>query len=73
VKGDNMKTKGTVIWFDQTDGIGIIKDTQCNEIFFDSSVLQDRAPAEIFRGDTVEFTKRKEHKVTCALEVFKLN
>lgn len=67
------KMKGTVMWFDQTDGIGIIKDEQCNEIFFDRSVLQDRAPAEIFRGDTVQFTKRKEPGVTCAVEVFKLN
>ncbi len=59
---------GKILWIDQRDGNGIIKDKQDNEYYFDTSVFKDFTNAK--RDNKVKFNTNEDIKdCLCARDV----
>lgn len=65
-----MSLIGKVLWWDERDGNGIIKDADGKKYYFDSSVFEQRPKAKISSGKIVKFEINRKIKDTlCACRV----
>jgi cold shock CspA family protein len=68
--GGLMSLIGKILWWDERDGNGLIKDSSGKKYYFDSSVLANPIKSKICSGKIVKFqinTKIKDS--LCACEV----
>jgi cold shock CspA family protein len=65
-----MSMIGKVLWWDERDGNGIIKDSQGKKYYFDSSVVDARSKAKVSSGKIVKFEINNRIKdALCACKV----
>ena len=51
----NHEHVGKILWWDDRDGFGIVKDAYGNEYYFDSSVVQPKNIKQIKRNAIITF------------------
>jgi cold shock CspA family protein len=70
IPGGFMSLIGKVLWWDERDGNGLIKDSNGRKYYFDSSVLDNRSKSKITSGKIVKFEINEKIKDSlCACEV----
>jgi len=65
-----MSLIGKILWWDERDGNGVIKDSEGKKYYFDTSVMDRKNKSKVSSGKLVKFEINKNIKDTlCACAV----